>query len=95
MKGYWMNNNEECAAYFRSRPESRRCLQALRAKWESYGRAAGYITLSDASEAERRLLGGILGKNFAGGLRNSRGQEELLQSGFGACEGKRLSVISF
>lgn len=64
MKGYWMNNNEECAAYFRSRPESRRCLQALRAKWESYGRAAGYITLSDASEAERRLLGGILGKNF-------------------------------
>lgn len=25
----------------------------------------------------------------------SRGQEELLQSGFGACEGKRLSVISF
>lgn len=64
MKGYWMNNNEECAAYFRSRPESRRCLQALRAKWESYGRAAGYITLSDASEAERHLLGGILGKNF-------------------------------
>ena len=67
MKGYWMNNNEECAAYFRSRPECRRCLQALRAKWESYGRAAGYITLSDASEAERRLLGGILGKNFSEG----------------------------
>ena len=33
--------------------------------------------------------------SFAGDLRNSRGQEELLQSGFGACEGKRLSVISF
>lgn len=62
-----MNNNEECAAYFRSRRECRRCLRALRAKWESYGRAAGYITLSDASEAERRLLGGILGKNFSEG----------------------------
>ena len=62
-----MNNNEECAAYFRSRPECRRCLQALRGKWESYGRAAGYVTLPDASEAERRLLGGILGKNFSEG----------------------------
>ena len=47
--------------------ECRRCLRALRAKWESYGRAAGYITLSDASEAERCLLGGILGKNFSEG----------------------------
>lgn len=54
----------ECAEYFRSQAGYRRCFEELLKKWTSYGRLAGMITLENASEEERRLLGGILGKTF-------------------------------
>ncbi len=54
----------ECAEYFRSQAGYRRCFEELLKKWMSYGRPAGIITLENASEEERRLLGGILGKTF-------------------------------
>lgn len=54
----------ECAEYFRSQAGYRRCFEELLKKWTSYGRPAGVITLENASEEERRLVGGILGKTF-------------------------------
>ena len=66
MKGYWMNNNTECANYFKSKKEYCRCMEAFRKKWKSLGRVGGRITLSDANEEECRAIGGILGKNFHG-----------------------------
>ena len=54
----------ECAEYFRSQAGYRRCFEELLKKWTSYGHPAGMITLEAASEEERRLLGGILGKTF-------------------------------
>lgn len=59
-----MCNNKECAEYFRERQAFRRCFEELRKKWNSYGRAAGKITLKHTSEEERRAVGGILGKVF-------------------------------
>ena len=64
----WMHNNKdrECATYFKSREEYRRCFGELWKKWRSYGRAAGKITLHGASEEERRAVGGITGKIYYG-----------------------------
>ncbi len=59
-----MSNSSDCAAYLRSQPGYRRCMEELRKKWESYGRAGGRIRLTDATQEERRLLGGIVGKTF-------------------------------
>lgn len=59
-----MYSNRECANYFKSMNEYQRCFQELRKKWQSYGKAAGRITLKETSEAERRAIGGILGKTF-------------------------------
>lgn len=59
-----MNNNTECANYFKSQGAYRRCFKEFLRKWKSYGRVAGYITLRDASEDERRAIGGITGKAF-------------------------------
>lgn len=59
-----MNNNRECADYFKGQRGYDRCFLQMRKKWESYGRIAGRITLSDVSEEEKRSLGGFLGKNF-------------------------------
>lgn len=56
----------ECAEYFRSQAGYRRCFEELLKKWKSYGRPAGWITLADPSQEERRLLGGLLGKSFDG-----------------------------
>ena len=53
-----MSNSSDCAAYLRSQPGYRRCMEELRKKWESYGRAGGRIRLTDATQEERRLLGG-------------------------------------
>lgn len=64
MRGYWMNNNAECADYFKSRDAYHRCMEAFRKKWKTLGKAGGRITLSDATEEERRAIGGILGKIF-------------------------------
>ncbi|MCM1500708.1 MAG: TIGR02679 family protein, partial [Clostridium sp.] len=54
----------ECAEYFKSKKAYQRCMEELRKKWKSYGKAAGRITLKDADEEERREIGGILGKAF-------------------------------
>lgn len=59
-----MCSNRECAEYFKSLNEYQRCFQELRKKWKSYGKAAGHITLKETSAAERRAIGGILGKIF-------------------------------
>ena len=59
-----MNNNRECAGYFKSRRVYQRCFLELRKKWKSYGKAAGYITLKETSEEERRAIGGIVGKVY-------------------------------
>lgn len=59
-----MSNSRECAEYFKSLKESGRCFQELRKKWRSYGRAAGQITIKDASPEERRMIGGVVGKVF-------------------------------
>lgn len=56
----------ECALYLKSRKGYGRCMEQLRKKWKTYGRAAGTIELPDASEEERALLAGIVGKSFAG-----------------------------
>lgn len=60
-----MSNSVECAAYLRSQPGYDRCLEALGKKWESYGRLAGQISLPAATQEERRLIGGIVGKTFS------------------------------
>lgn len=62
-----MRNNQECAEYFKSQAAYRRCFLELRKKWQSYGRAAGMITLGDASKEECRAIGGIVGKTFFDG----------------------------
>lgn len=59
-----MCNNKECANYFKSQRVYHRCFEELRKKWESYGKAAGRITLKQTSEEERRAVGGIIGKVF-------------------------------
>lgn len=59
-----MCNNKECAEYFKSQRIYRRCFEALRGKWKSYGKAAGKITLEQTSEEERRAIGGVIGKGF-------------------------------
>ena len=61
-----MRSNQKCAEYFKSQEAYRRCFEELWKKWRSYGRAAGRITLRDASEEERRAIGGIIGKVFYG-----------------------------
>lgn len=59
-----MYNNRECAEYLKRNPAYGRLMRELRKKWESYGRTAGNITLKNASEEERRAIGGIVGKSF-------------------------------
>lgn len=59
-----MYNNKECADYFKRQKVYRRCFEELRKKWQSYGKVAGRITLSNASDEERRAIGGIIGKIF-------------------------------
>ena len=59
-----MCNSKECAGYFKSQKAYHRCFLELRRKWKSYGKTAGYITLRETSEEERRAIGGIVGKVF-------------------------------
>lgn len=61
-----MCNNTECAAYFRGQSAYDRCFLELRKKWRSYGKTAGRITLKNATDEERRAIGGIVGKTFFG-----------------------------
>lgn len=64
MRGFWMNNDRECAAYFRRRKAYERCMKELLKKWKSYGKTAGRITLKQTTEEERRAIGGIVGRAF-------------------------------
>lgn len=59
-----MCNNKKCAKYFKQNPVYQRCLTELRKKWENYGRVTGRIILKEASEEEKRAIGGIVGKMF-------------------------------
>lgn len=59
-----MNNNEACAEYFKEQPVFKRCFREFEKKWKSYGKAAGTIVLKNASEAEKRAIGGIIGRVF-------------------------------
>lgn len=59
-----MCNNKQCASYFKKNIAYQRCFLELRKKWENYGKVAGRITLKNASEEEKRAVGGIVGKLF-------------------------------
>lgn len=59
-----MCNNKECADYFKSRHEYKRCFEEFRKKWKSYGKPGGFITLIKTSKEERQAIGGIIGKVF-------------------------------
>lgn len=61
-----MCNDSECANYLRGNDAYKRCMLALRKKWESLGRASGNIALKNATEQERRAIGGIVGRAFTG-----------------------------
>lgn len=61
-----MNNKKECAVYFKDRPEFARTFDAVRKKWESLGRTAGKIVLSQPTEKERRALESFLGVPMQG-----------------------------
>ena len=58
---------QEAAAYFKERPGFKRFLQALRVKWQQYGRGAGWIVLEEASGEEQQALAGILGRQMPDG----------------------------
>lgn len=58
-----MNNEAECAAYFKTHPEWDRCFVLMRRKWESYGRTGGKIVLSHAADGERKAIEKVLGRN--------------------------------
>ena len=60
-----MCSDRECAGYLRNHEAYARLMRELRKKWKSLGRAAGRVTLKNATEAERRAIGGIVGKTFA------------------------------
>ena len=59
-----MSNNSACAEYLKQHTAYHRCMKELRQKWQSHGRAAGRIVLKAASDAEKRAIGGIVGKTF-------------------------------
>lgn len=59
-----MYNNKECADYFKSRSEYKRCFREFKKKWKSLGKAGGVITLEKTSSEERQAIGGIIGRVF-------------------------------
>ena len=60
------SREEECAAYLREKEAYRRCLTQLKNKWETYGRMAGKVVLPEATDEERRLLSGLVGRALTG-----------------------------
>ena len=58
---------QEAATYFKKRSGFKRFFQALRVKWQQYGRGAGWIVLEEATEEERQALTGILGRQIPAG----------------------------
>ena len=67
---------QECAEYFRSNPGYHRILAALRQKYQSFGRPAGIVCLSDASEEECAAARMIFGRSFSPPLRFQSAQFE-------------------
>lgn len=59
---------EACVAYFKSRPAFSRILELLLRKFKTYGRPAGQICLSDATEAEYEAAHDFFGRAFAAPL---------------------------
>lgn len=59
-----MSNNNACAEYLKQNTAYSRCMNELRKKWQSHGRIAGNIVLKDVSDAEKRAIGGMIGKPF-------------------------------
>ena len=59
-----MCNSKQCANYLKKNEAYKRCFIELRKKWETYGKVAGRITLKNASDEEKRAIGGIVGKLF-------------------------------
>lgn len=71
---------QECAGYFRANPGYHRILTALRQKYQSFGRPAGIICLSDASEEECEAARKWFGTPFSPPLRFRAAQfESMLQ----------------
>jgi uncharacterized protein (TIGR02679 family) len=60
---------KKCAAHFRSQPEYHRILTLLLKKYQSYGRPAGQIILSDATEEECDAVRRLFGRRFSPPLR--------------------------
>lgn len=60
---------QECANYFHANPGYHRILAALRQKYQSFGRLAGMVCLSDASEEECEAARKIFGHPFSPPLR--------------------------
>ena len=58
-----------CAAYFKKRPAFHRILELLLRKYKAYGRPAGQICLSDATEAECESAYDFFGRAFTAPLR--------------------------
>lgn len=59
-----MCNNKACAEYLQQNAAYDRCMKEMWKKWKSHGGIAGNIILKDASEIEKRAIGGIVGKVF-------------------------------
>ena len=61
-----MSNSElrACAAYFRKDRGFDRCFREMCRKWKSYGKPAGNIRISAATEEEKRAIGCFLGKKY-------------------------------
>lgn len=60
-----MCNSRECAEYLKRNPAYGRLMGELRRKWESYGKVTGQITLKQTTEEERRMISGVVGKQFS------------------------------
>ena len=59
-----MNNGEECAKYFLSKREWKRCFELLRKKWEALGKTGGKIVLKDSTPQERQAIGRMMGSVY-------------------------------
>lgn len=83
---------QECAAWFREDPAFHRLLVELRKKYRQYGRAAGTVSLPDASEEECGAARRVLGRDFRPPLkfRAAEFEAELQKGRFGSV---RLSEV--
>lgn len=57
-----MSSRKECGLYFKSQPEYRRIFKEMRKKWESLGRTAGRVILTEGTREEQKALERFLGR---------------------------------